>query len=157
MQNGLSSRSDPYQGFNFVIEMETMMGEPVPAAGFTECTGLEAETEVLDYREGGFNEAMHHFWGPTKYPPLVLKRGLTASDTLWSWCRQTWEGVIERRNISIVLRDAEGQEAQRWDFMGAFPTKWAGPELRADSGNVAFVAVTFSHRGLVPMSWGAEQ
>jgi hypothetical protein len=35
-----------------------------------------------------------------------------------------------------------------WDFKEAFPVKWTGPELRADSGNVAFESIELAHRGL---------
>ena len=35
-----------------------------------------------------------------------------------------------------------------WDFKEAFPVKWTGPDLRADSGSVAIESVELAHRGL---------
>ena len=70
--NPLGIRADPYQGCNFLVEIEGMF-----AGGFSECSGLQVETEMTDYREGGLNGYVHRFAGPTKYPPLVLKHGLS--------------------------------------------------------------------------------
>jgi hypothetical protein len=35
-----------------------------------------------------------------------------------------------------------------WDFRDAYPVKWSGPELKADSGTVAVESVELVHRGL---------
>ena len=56
-------RSDPYQGCNFVIEIEGLL-----VGGFSECSGLEVETELVDYREGGVNDYIHRFAGGTDPP-----------------------------------------------------------------------------------------
>src|SRR5262249_42666936 len=100
--NLLGARADPYQVFNFFVEIEGIL-----AGGFSECSGLQVETEFFDYREGGVNEYVHRFAGPTKYPPLLLKHGLTQIDGLWSWhqdvTRGVTRGVIERKNGTIYL------------------------------------------------------
>ena len=38
---------DPYGSFNFIIEIEG-----IESAGFSECTGLDSETDVVEYRGG---------------------------------------------------------------------------------------------------------
>ena len=48
--------SDPYRVFNFLIEIEGLV-----IGGFSECSGLQVETELFEYREGGLNEYMHNF------------------------------------------------------------------------------------------------
>jgi len=83
--NLLGVRADPYQGFNFLIEVEGIL-----VGGFTECTGLQVETETFEYREGGQNDYMHRFAGPIKYPPLMLKHGVTLIDGLWAWPSKAW-------------------------------------------------------------------
>ncbi len=141
----LGDRKDPYHAFNFIIEIDGIV-----SGGFSECSGLQVEIEFTDYREGGLNEYVHRFAGPVKYPPLVIKRGLTEIDGLWKWHQQVIQGNIQRKNGSIYLLDKKRDRVMRWDIMGALPVKWTGPELRADSGNVAFVSVELAHRGL---SW----
>ncbi len=141
--NLLGVRLDPYQGFNFLVEIDSIL-----AGGFSECSGLQVETEFLDYREGGVNEYVHRFAGPTKYPPLVLKHGLTPIEGLWNWHHDVTAGKIRRKNGTIYLLDKRRIPVMWWNFKEAFPFKWTGPELRADSNGVAFESVELSHRGL---------
>ena len=71
--NLLGIRNDPYLGFNFLVEIEGLV-----VGGFSEVTGLQIETVLETYREGGVNEFEHKLAGPTRYPSnLILKRGLT--------------------------------------------------------------------------------
>lgn len=142
--NLLGIRADPYQVFNFFIEIQGIL-----VGGFSECSGLQVETELQEYREGGLNEYVHHFAGATKYPPLVLKHGLTPIDGLWSWHQDiVSEGKVKRRNGTIYLLNRKRIPLIWWNFKDAFPYKWTGPELRADSGDVAFESVELVHRGL---------
>jgi phage tail-like protein len=145
--NLLGVRADPYQAYNFLIEIEGIL-----AGGFSECTGLQVETEVFPYREGGLNEYEHQFAGPTKYPPLILKHGLTQIFGLWSWHQEITQGLalgqIPRKNGTIYLLDQKRIPVIWWDFKEAFPVKWTGPELRANASGVAFESIELRHRGL---------
>ena len=42
-----------------------------------------------------------------------------------------------RRNLSVVLIDEEGNDAARWDFMNAWPSKYKAPDLNAKGNEVA--------------------
>jgi phage tail-like protein len=142
--NLLGVRADPYQGFNFLVEIEGIL-----AGGFSECSGLQVETEVSDYREGGLNDYVHRFAGPTKYPPLILKHGLTQIDGLWVWHQEVvQEQKVTRRNGTIYLLDKKHIPVMWWDFKEAFPVKWTGPDLRAESAAIAIESVELVHRGL---------
>lgn len=141
--NLLGIRADPYQVFNFLVEIEGIL-----AGGFSECSGLQVETETLDYREGGLNDYVHRFAGPTKYPPLILKHGLTQIDGLWGWHQDVVAGKVTRRNGTIYLLDKQRLPLMWWDFKEAFPVKWTGPELNANSSNIAVESVELTHRGL---------
>jgi len=136
-------RLDPYQGFNFMVEIEGIL-----AGGFSECTGLAVQTEFEDYKEGGVNDFVHRFAGRTTYPPLVLKHGLTQIDGLYVWHQEVAQGIVTRRNGTIYLLDKDKLPAAWWDFKDAFPYRYTGPELRADSASVAFESVELAHRGL---------
>ena len=141
----VGDRTDPYLGFNFLVEIEGLV-----VGGFTEVTGLDAELEVETFREGGQNSFMHKLPGALKYPNnLTLKRGLTDSETFWTWYQDVARGVIERRNGSVVLKDAAGNEAWRWNFSGAYPVKWTGPSLRASGNDVAIETLELAHNGLL--------
>jgi phage tail-like protein len=142
--NLLGIRNDPYMAFNFLVEIEGLV-----VGGFSEVTGLQIETVIETYREGGLNEYEHKLAGPTRYPSnLILKRGLTDIETLWSWHQDVMQGTIERKNGTIYLLDRQRLPAMWWDFMEAYPVKWTGPDLRADSSTVAVETVELVHRGI---------
>jgi len=123
--------------------------EGLVVGGFSEVSGLQVETVVETYREGGVNEYEHKLAGPTRYPAnLVLKHGLTDIETLWSWHQDVIQGQITRKNGTIYLLDRQRLPAMWWDFTGAYPVKWSGPELRADGNTVAVETVELAHRGL---------
>ena len=144
-------RADPYLAFNFLVEIEGLL-----VGGFSEVTGLQVEVEVEDYKEGGLNEYVHKLAGPTRYPSnLVLKHGLMGVDTLWEWHHEVTRGIIKRRNGSIILLNSarepmNGAREPRWcwNFRGAYPVRWSGPDLRASSAEVAIETLELVHRGL---------
>jgi len=136
-------RLDPYLGFRFLVEIQGLI-----VAGFTDVSGLQAEIETFEYREGGLNNYAHRLPGPVRYQNLVLRRGLTDIDNLWSWHRDVTRGIVRRRNGSVILVGDLGHLLWRWNFRGAYPVRWAGPDLRAESATVAVETLELSHQGL---------
>src|SRR5690606_14488347 len=98
-------------------------------AAFQECSGIDSSVDVIEYREGGRNDAARKLPGMAKFSNIVLKRGITDDRDLFDWHRRVVEGRTERRNGSIVLLDRAGSEVARWNFRRAWPTKWDGPTL----------------------------
>lgn len=135
--------NDPYLSFRFLIEIKGVV-----EAGFTECSGLQVETEFEEYREGGVNEFVHRLPKMTKYQTITLKRGITDSDSLWKWHQDVVKGKFKRQNGSILLMDVSGEEKLRWNFENAYPVKWAGPELKAEQGTIAIETLELVHHGL---------
>jgi phage tail-like protein len=140
-------RADPYQSFNFLIEIDDIL-----TGGFSECTGLQVETETEEYKEGGVNGYVHRFIGHTKNPPLILKHGLTQIPGLWMWYQEVAQGIdqgkFKRHNGTIYLLNKQRIPVMWWNFKEAFPYKWTGPEFRADSNSVAFESIELFHKGL---------
>ena len=95
--------------------------------GFSECSGLEVETELVEYHEGGVNDYVHRFAGGTRSAPLVLRRGITVADGLWRWYQRTAAGQVVRRNGTIFLLEGAYGAGLQWNFKDAFPYKWTGP------------------------------
>jgi phage tail-like protein len=137
-------RSDPYSVFRFVVEING-----VAAGGFSEATGFESKTETDDYREGGVNDYVHKIAKETKYPNLVLKRGLTDSRLLYGWYQGVVQGFALRMTISVFLLDSQGQEKVRWVFLEALPVRWASSDMNASSNTVAVETVEFAHHGMM--------
>ncbi len=137
-------RKDPFRGFNFRLEIDS-----ISRNGFRECSGLDASTDAVDYREGTEKgNIARKLTGLNKHANIVLKWGTTDDHTLWDWRKTVIDGKTERKNGSIVLMDETGQEKVRWDFIAGWPTKWNGPSLNATSNEVAIETLEIVHEGL---------
>lgn len=135
-------RPDPYRAFRFRIEIDnTQQG------GFQTVSGLERESKIEPYREGGVNHFERQLVTLTTYPALTLKRGLV--DTwLWDWHQDVINGSVVRRTIAVVLLDERGEEAWRWICEDAFPAKWTGAELDATNNAIATESIELVHHGI---------
>ena len=137
-------RNDPFPAFRFEIRISGL-----PVGGFSECSGIQLETETQDYPEGGVNTHLLKFPTRTKQTNIVLKRGIV-DRTLWDWYFALTLGFIQRLPGSIIVKDAAGaDDVMEWQFLGAFPCKWVGPELNATQNNVAIETLELCHQGLL--------
>ncbi len=139
-------RQDPYSNFSYLVEIDGLL-----VGGFSEVSGLQVETEVEEYREGGCNDYVHKFPKGSKQSNLTLKRGMTDSVILWNWHSlvvQGLPGAVTRHSGRIILRDARGREKWHWIFEGAYPVKWVGPEFSGDGNAVAIETLELVHNGL---------
>lgn len=135
----------PYVSYKFLVEIDSSV-----VAHFSEASGLQVETEVEEHQEGGVNGYRHRLPKGSKYGTLVLKRGLADDDTLWQWNLDVLEGRVRRKSVSVILWNEDTRdEAWRWNFRGAFPVKWAGPELKADGNAVAVETLELVHDGFI--------
>ncbi|MBX0331208.1 phage tail protein [Oscillochloris sp. ZM17-4] len=121
----------------------------VTQAVFTEVGGLQIETEVMDYAEGGNNGFVHRLPGRTRVGTVTLKRGVVGTNELFQWYRKIAAGTIDRRHLSVVQYDAAGAELIRWSFDQAYPIRWVGPQLQADGAAAAVETVELAHAGLI--------
>ena len=137
-------RGGPYTSFNYMVFIDG-----IPAGGFSEVTGLQMEVEVEDYREGGNNNFIHKLPGPARFPStLTLKRGLTSLSILWVWAEAVRRGNIDRKTGSVMLLNRMGLPVMLWEFEEAYPSKWIGPDLRANANEIAVETVELMHHGI---------
>jgi phage tail-like protein len=137
------ARVDPYKNFLFLVEIDG-----ITQAGFADCSGFSSHVEVVEYREGGDPNTVRKLPGKTSYPDITLKRGLTNSSELYDWHRTAVEGQIQRKNGSVVVLDDTLAEQVRWNFTGAWISKWEGPALTAKGNDVAIETLTISCENL---------
>lgn len=136
------ARRDPYRAFRFRIEIQGLV-----QGGFRSVGGIERQTTVEPYREGGVNDFEHQLVVKTTSPPLTLQQGLVET-TLWDWHQDVVAGSVTRRDVTIELLDETGREAWRWVCRSAFPAKWSGADLDAVSGAIATESVELVHHGI---------
>ena len=140
MANG--QQTDPLFAFRFKVEIDSLI-----EAGFSECAGLQVETEVEEIQEGGVNELVHRLPKGSKYTNLTLKHGIPTSDVLWQWHKDVVQGKVKRKMVNVLLLDNQGQEQWRWTFKNAYPVKWIGPDLKADNSAIALETLELVHDG----------
>jgi phage tail-like protein len=151
-------RIDPLGVFNFyltLIDSSNVVGTLITAAfnyavaGFSECSGLEATTEVFDYKEGGVNDYVHKFPTRASFANITLKHGVVyLYDDLWTWHNAFVLGNGARKDGLIVLLDESRAPVKVWKFTRGIPMKWVGPSLNATQSAVAIESLEISHEGL---------
>ena len=125
--------------------------------GFTEVSGLDFETEVIEYREGSsktYNSSKQP--GRTKYSNVTLKRGTFEGDYdfFMEW-RKTFyfqegnqTGSRFRRNVEIMLLNENHEPIITWTLLNAWPSKVQSTDLKADANEVAIETMELVHEGL---------
>jgi phage tail-like protein len=118
--------------------------------GFTEVSGLDSETEVIEYREGVNKEfSKTKMPGMRKYSNITLKRGTFKSDNdFYDWFNTVNLNTIERRDITISLLNEEHEPVVVWKIKNAFPSKIQSTDLKADGNETAIESMEIAHEGL---------
>ena len=144
-------RTDPLVSFHFYVEIDG-----IAQAQFKECSGLESTSEVVEYKEANRDGVtiVRKIPGAISWSDVVLKRGITDVMELWDWRKQIEEGNVDRarKNGSIVLYNQSNQEVARWNFVEGWPSKITGPQISADSNEIAIEELTITHEGLERVS-----
>lgn len=135
--------TDPFASFNFKLEIEG-----ITVAGFSEVTGLNQESNVIDYREGQEGITPRKLPGLNKFGNITLKRGISPDLSVYNWRKTVTDGDIERRNASVVLHNEKHEEVVRWNLVNAWPSKYTGPDLKANANEVAIESVELTHEGV---------
>jgi phage tail-like protein len=137
------ARIDPYRNFRFVVDIDGNR------AGFTSVSGLAAEAEVIEYREGWDGlTSTRKLPGRVKYPNVTLRRGVTTDRFLWDWWKMILAGTVQRRNVGIILLDDDRNEVLRWSLNEAWIVKIEVSDLDAEGNEVAIESIELAHEGL---------
>ena len=152
-------RVDPLGAFNFyitLVDSSNLLGTLISVAanffvaGFSECSGLDATIEILEYREGGVNGYVHKFATRATHSNITLRHGVIFQyDDLWTWHYGWVQGQGSRKDALIVLQDAAQNPAKVWRVKRAIPREWRGPALNAAQSAVAIESLEIAHEGLV--------
>jgi phage tail-like protein len=134
--------------FIFVLEVDS-----VEMGSFRKCSGIESETETIEYKEATKDGKMiiRKVPGAMKWADITMERRIDDSKALWEWRKQVIEGDIDsaRRHGSIVAKNSKMEEVARWNFENGWPSKWTGADFDAGSNEVATEKVVITHEGLI--------
>jgi phage tail-like protein len=138
------ARRDPFKNYSFVVEIDG-----IASSAFKSVSGLAAEAEVIEYREGSDSlSSSRKLPGRVRYPNVRLSRGLTTSRDLWDWWQTVADGTVQRRNVEITLLDDSRTPVLRWLLRDAWIAKFEAPDLEAGGNEVAIETIELAHEGL---------
>ncbi len=136
-------RNDPYPAFNYLIDIGG-----ITAGGFSEVSGLDAEVQPIDYRNGDEDFVARKLPGLKRFSNIVLKRGLIGNLDLFKWLNTAMIGAVDRREGAIILRDEQRNEVMRWKFTRGWATKLTGPSFKGDGNAIAVESLEIAHESL---------
>jgi len=132
----------PPLGFHFKVEFANLSGE----YQFQSVSGLNIELETELIAEGGENRFKHKLPVSTRYPNLVLKRGIRVDSSLTKWCREALEDFdIKPTNITICLLNEEHEPLMTWNVVHAYPIKWSVSEFNAERSQLAIESIELAY------------
>ena len=133
---------DPALSIRFHVQVDG-----VDIGSWTECSGLGAEFEVFEWKEGGNNGFVHHLPGRISYPNVTLGRAIDQdSANLAAWFSGL-EQSVTRKTAAITAFDGNKREIVTWNLTGVWPVKYSGPSLSSDGAGVAKETLELSHNG----------
>lgn len=139
-----STRTDPFKNYSFLVEIDG-----IASAAFKSVSGLSAEAEVIEYREGADKAtSSRKLPGRVRYANVTLERGITTSHDLWDWWKTVADGNVQRRSVVVTLLDDARQPVLRWLLREAWIAKIEGPDLEAGANEVAIETIELAHEGL---------
>jgi phage tail-like protein len=139
------TRVDPFRTFNFRLEIDGLT-----VGSFRECSGLAADGNSVDYREGtDIPRSVRKLIGLQSYPNVTLKRGYTTNPELWNWYKNIVNGISDRRNGSVILMDEQRKDVMRWSIENMWIKKIEAPSFNATANEVAVETVELVHEGLM--------
>ncbi len=137
----------PATSFHFLVTF-TELGfiDPVDVQ-FQSVSGLEVSFDTETYREGGENRFTYTLPVRTKYPNLILKRGLFKNSELVKWCLDSFKNLeIRPANLVVTLLNEHHLPLMSWNIVQAIPLKWAVSELNAERSELAIETLELSYQ-----------
>ena len=136
----------PLPKFYFQVDFGDEMG----SVSFQEISGLDTETQPIEYRHGDSKEfSTIKMPGLVKSSNVTLKKGIFVNDnSFFNWYSEIKMNTIKRRTVTIKLLDEGGNPTMTWTLNNAWPTKISGTDLKSDGNEVAIETMELAHEGL---------
>ena len=139
----------PIAKFYFKVSRPQQEFNTVEQIGFTEVSGLDYQTDVIEYRQGGDpNFSKIKMPGLRKFSNVTLKKGVIqgfkeANAEFFTWIGDgrnagtVRKRIDYRKTIIITLLDEESNPMVAWTLTNAWPVKVAFTDMKADANEIA--------------------
>ncbi|WP_423126893.1 phage tail protein [Gaoshiqia sp. Z1-71] len=132
----------PPLAFHFKVEFTNLKSE----YEFQSVSGLTIDFDTEEFAEGGENRFKHKLPVRTKFPNLVLKRGLLTDSSLAKWCREALEDFnISPTDLTISLLNEEHEPLMTWNVVHAYPLKWAMADFNAEESKMVIETIELAY------------
>ena len=141
----------PLTAFCFKVDLTSSLTPDTAPAYFRSVSGLKAESEIIDLREGGVNGTTRKLYGGTKWSNLVFKRGFSGTSLLLDWRTEWMNGCRPHQRLSgsIIQLSTDMKELGRWSFTRGLPVKWEISDFDASKSELSVETLEIAHEGLV--------
>jgi phage tail-like protein len=136
-------RRDPLRNFRFRLEIGG-----INEAHFSDVTGFDTTTDVIDYREGDEPTHTRKLPGLNKFGNITLRRGVTDSMDLYNWYKDILAGKTRRETVAIIVLDEEGKDKARFQITDAWPSKYDPMDLNAKGNDVSIETLELVNEGV---------
>jgi phage tail-like protein len=134
----LTLTENPPVGFHFMVVF--FMGGVLPNPldiRFQKVSGISAEIETTDIREGGENILQHKLPVHVTYNNLVLERGMVIGSLLNAEFNIAMSSMkFTPGNVLVMLLNENSIPLCSWLFQRAYPVKWTTSDLDANVNSV---------------------
>lgn len=141
----MTTRTDPHATFRFAVEVDGFKKPTI----FDECVLPSLEMDVIEQKEGGYNDGVHLLPGRVKAGRLTLKRGVFASSEMLKWYQDVLNvntrPLAIKKKITIRMLDIKGEPVMTLNFNNVFPTKWTGPTFKAEDNAIAIETLELAY------------
>ena len=139
----------PTNHFKLTLAGKEAMGQ------FREVSGLDSEQEIVEQKEVDANgqPVIIKVPGNLKWSNIELKRGVDINKGLWEW-RYMVESKgpdAARTDCTLELIDYDGSAIATYNITQAWPVKYSGASMNANSNEIAVEAITICHEGFKRM------
>ena len=119
-------------------------------AGWTKVEGLGAEVVMETREEGGTNDFVHQLPTRVKYPNIKLTRPVDEdSAEILKWISEFRTGFAVGQTCEIQAQGEDGEKMISWKIRGIIPVRWTGPQLDANTSNIATETLEIAHHGFL--------
>lgn len=147
----------PYRVFRYSVEIKG-----ISRAGFSEVSGMDASTDVVEYREGDdLRNTPRKLTGLTKFSNVTFRWGVSDDKEFLDWIylvqpkNSAPPTGMARHDITVTLLDDAGKPGPSWTLINAWPVRYAAPDLNALGAEVAIQTLEVCHEG-IEMTAGAS-
>lgn len=135
----------PPVSFHFKVEFNGISSQEKDVQ-FQSVSGLSVDIETEEFAEGGENRFKHKLPVRSKFPNLILKRGMVTDSELIKWCRNAIESFqFEPVDLTVKLLNEKHEPLVTWNVVNVYPVKWSVDDFNAEESKVTIETIELAY------------